>query len=690
MSISCWWKDKGGWTRSLGERMVKAKHVATNPWDKSCLSSIYMTSLAPWPPCSRQQFARMTVGGGGAHLASGALVSSAAPAESSEEDSEKTKSEDDESDADSPAPPPPAYVVPVPTASNDCLAAPMVEQRVIAIDCVLWISPPAILSNWVGKWKKWEFQELQEEHAWIFKGKKAQLDSKCRYNRVLGRRLYFGQFDPPPGLLDWEHFGSPIPWYPFFPSQEEVNKYKGKRAEAPHYLWLPLVDNKNGSTNAGKGRVTNEEDIEGVYSSDEENGMEVDRVEPENPVSNVVTISDVNEGISAQTFRMMTADVFSHSNVHPLTILRARGLIWRNLRVVFQPNGEFDEAALYTTDVWLHEEEQDDDTSAPPYTPAPPMSAATLLCLDGAAHPFISAGTWVAAADTLRAEHCHSPPFCDDPVLKFFIHVDNDGLRIRTSTLKHTSPVQTQGHERQGEGSDEAVIGRTFVGAIVLSLPNSDTTAACLKPPLLAARLAPAPPWNAGGSAPWAHWPPTAPSPQSWTPWPPLPPPPQPWALWLPALPPLQQQALWTPTPYPLPQQLQPSLANYLAMRPDPATLSTRIQNLIDRDPPTHNGCTSTAMGIPGRELAAMRAEIDAQMEAELAGTATAPSLQAPVLFALSATASSLAVPMPAAQTKEEAEQSSAVQEEDEEMLNTPRRWTAWDDDNSGMGPYAG
>jgi hypothetical protein len=69
--------------------------------------------------------------------------------------------------------------------------------------------------------------------------------------------------------------------------------------------------------------VLDEGDMEGAYSSDEENGMEVDRVEPDNPASNVVTISDVNEGISAQTFRMMTADAFSNSNAHPLMILRA-------------------------------------------------------------------------------------------------------------------------------------------------------------------------------------------------------------------------------------------------------------------------------------------------------------------------------------------------------------------------------
>jgi hypothetical protein len=47
------------------------------------------------------------------------------------------------------------------------------------------------------------------------------------------------------------------------------------------------------------------------------------------------------------------------------------GSVWRNLRIMFQPNKEFDKAALYTTDLWLHEEDHNDNLPAPPYTPAP-------------------------------------------------------------------------------------------------------------------------------------------------------------------------------------------------------------------------------------------------------------------------------------------------------------------------------
>jgi hypothetical protein len=39
------------------------------------------------------------------------------------------------------------------------------------------------------------------------------------------------------------------------------------------------------------------------------------------------------------------------------------------MQISFRPNDEFDEAALYTTDVWLREEDFDEDTPAPLYAP---------------------------------------------------------------------------------------------------------------------------------------------------------------------------------------------------------------------------------------------------------------------------------------------------------------------------------
>ncbi|KAJ7321811.1 hypothetical protein DFH08DRAFT_969698 [Mycena albidolilacea] len=323
----------------------RGEHVPTDPRNEERSSSIYMTSCPPWVPRPRPQVARMTVGGGGARTASGALVTSAAPGarrvargggarsasgalisaapvESEEEDESE---EDEESGEDSAPvfriPSLPVYMLPTPAASND----------------------------------------------------------------------------------HWERFGSPVPRYPFFiesgnrwtpkklshwmcPSQDGEARDFDKRAEAPHPSRLPHVE--------GKGKTLVVEDLEmedkGLLSSDEEEGMEVDKFEEENPATNVVTLADTNQDISVQTFQALTRDAFSISHAHPLAILRAQGLIWvcfedvtagrrgfgvlgavwKKMQIGFRPNGEFDKAALYTTDVWLREEDFDEDTPAPPYAPA--------------------------------------------------------------------------------------------------------------------------------------------------------------------------------------------------------------------------------------------------------------------------------------------------------------------------------
>jgi hypothetical protein len=109
--------------------------------------------------------------------------------------------------------------------------------------------------------------------------------------------------------------------------------------------------------------------------------MEISNLEVENPASNVVTIADVNNDISVQTFQVLTCNAFFNSNARPLSIIRTQGLIWvwfpdisagqrgfgalgavwRRMRIVFRFKGEFDEARLYTTDVWLREEDTGDD-----------------------------------------------------------------------------------------------------------------------------------------------------------------------------------------------------------------------------------------------------------------------------------------------------------------------------------------
>jgi hypothetical protein len=122
----------------------------------------------------------------------------------------------------------------------------------------------------------------------------------------------------------------------------------GKRAEVPSPTRLPrtevlLAIPEFGGLDEGSG--------------DNEDGMEISNLEVENPASNVVTIADVNDDISAQTFQVLTRDAFSNSNVRPLSIIHTQGLmliwvrfmdvsagrrgfgalgaVWKKMRIVF-------------------------------------------------------------------------------------------------------------------------------------------------------------------------------------------------------------------------------------------------------------------------------------------------------------------------------------------------------------------
>jgi hypothetical protein len=106
-------------------------------------------------------------------------------------------------------------------------------------------------------------------------------------------------------------------------------------------------------------------------SDNDEGGMEILRLKVDYPASNIVTIANVNNDISAQTFQAMTRNTFSGSNARPISIIRAQGLIWvrfvdtsagrrgfsvlgavwKGMRIAFRLNVEFDEAFLYTTDI---------------------------------------------------------------------------------------------------------------------------------------------------------------------------------------------------------------------------------------------------------------------------------------------------------------------------------------------------
>jgi hypothetical protein len=88
------------------------------------------------------------------------ILSELSSTEESDEDNsdEEGESGEDNSDEEG-ATPPPVYVLP------DRFAAPHVERRVIDPDRVAWIVPPAIPSNWNGRWLKWELDEVNGKPA---------------------------------------------------------------------------------------------------------------------------------------------------------------------------------------------------------------------------------------------------------------------------------------------------------------------------------------------------------------------------------------------------------------------------------------------------------------------------------------------------------------------------------------------
>jgi hypothetical protein len=157
-----------------------------------------------------------------------------------------------------------------------------------------------------------------------------------------------------------------------YPTEKGETRDRGKHAEAPSPTRLPCTEvllaiPVFGGPDDGSG--------------DDEDGMEISNLEVENPASNVVTIADVNNDISAQTFQVLMRNTFSNSNARPLSIIRVQGLIWvrfvdvsasrrgfgalgavwKKMRIVFRFDGEFDEALLYTTDVWLRDKDNGND-----------------------------------------------------------------------------------------------------------------------------------------------------------------------------------------------------------------------------------------------------------------------------------------------------------------------------------------
>ncbi|KAJ6500223.1 hypothetical protein C8R47DRAFT_1068442 [Mycena vitilis] len=278
--------------------------------------------------------------------------------------------------------------------TKDKYKARPIEYRLVDPLRKPWIVPPTIQqAKDKGKWTKFELDEVHRLPAFVRRGANYEVESSnVWYDRDNKRRLYFGHFVPPEGVVDEERFGAPVPRYPFFAedgnkwapqfpshwmytSQESPRYHVGKRAAAPDPSRLPLSNPAEEETKEkGKAAVRAGSEIE-----EDEQGMEVDEPDPVEEPSSVVVVDGLDESINAVEFVRLARDAFYSGRATPLMVIRAQGRMWlrfetithgrgafgalgrvaEGIEVRFRPETEFEERVLYTTDVWYPETDVD-------------------------------------------------------------------------------------------------------------------------------------------------------------------------------------------------------------------------------------------------------------------------------------------------------------------------------------------
>ncbi|KAJ6499666.1 hypothetical protein C8R47DRAFT_1211980 [Mycena vitilis] len=288
-------------------------------------------------------------------------------------------------------------------ASRDRFAAPEIELRVVDPRYSPWIVPPPLPPNWSQKWSKWELAEINREPAWISRSSSSRITATSEwFDRVKGRRLFFGRFRPAVGLLDWDRFGAPVPRHPFFtmdgeravpqppshwmyPTEKIANYNVGKRAAIPRDEGLSRLGELDGDGRAkGKGKAREDDEDDDDEADEDEYGMDIDEVGT-HPPSNVVVVGGVDESTSAIMFQGLSASALYRSSARPLSIMRAQGRMWLRfvdtsqgrrafgalgsvaygLEVEHRSDAEFRELYEYTRDIWNLEMEDEEALELP-------------------------------------------------------------------------------------------------------------------------------------------------------------------------------------------------------------------------------------------------------------------------------------------------------------------------------------
>ncbi|KAJ7084771.1 hypothetical protein B0H15DRAFT_802174 [Mycena belliarum] len=304
-----------------------------------------------------------------------------------------------------------------PHAEEDKYAARPIEYRAIAPDRVDWIVPPPIAPTWTKEWSKWELDEWAGVTAWVGRGKRKEIVTEhVWYDRERGRQLFFDDLVIPPGCLDTQHYGMPVPRFPFYfdngssgraskasfwmyPRKEGLKREDGKRQNKPAATQLPLKKGSRGTglppsggppdsdddadddsdtpaqpgqgSGKGKGKArveeTSEEGTRGASLA--AYAMDVDE---EPPASNVVALNGVDPQVTSLMFRAFAADALYAVRATPLAMVHGQGRMWVRFASItearrafgalvqmngevagtFEPDGAFEDAFTYSRDRW--------------------------------------------------------------------------------------------------------------------------------------------------------------------------------------------------------------------------------------------------------------------------------------------------------------------------------------------------
>ncbi|KAJ7233606.1 hypothetical protein B0H12DRAFT_1239290 [Mycena haematopus] len=410
----------------------------------------------------------------------------------------------------------PVYWPSAPNAKQDKFRAEELERRVIDAARVPWVVPPPIHKAWGKKYQHYELDFLNDDPAWIYRGKGNKPGTSSMWvDRQLGRYLHFGRLAVEPGVLDEGRFCAPVPRHPFiimdgevarnqkpsrwmYPKEKLAPHEVGKRAAAPSPLRLPLLHD-SGEREEGKGKgKARDSDVEEEDDSDDDVGMNLDVPLPPIEPTNIVTIQGLDDAISAIMFRQLAADLLFRAGASPLAILHGQGRMWlrlpdatqgrrgfgsvgqlaTGLTVGYRRNEEFDEAVGYSRDLWEQgtlDDAEDRRTPSPPpaYEPESQEQYVVGVSLADSAPAVVEL---VGAGSSASAYAAPAPP---DPLASLpeedVLMEDEPSASPNTAlTLPDTLPVSETVEEVSTTASASSTLEETTPGLSFGSVPLTE------------------------------------------------------------------------------------------------------------------------------------------------------------------------------------------------------------------------